>query len=421
MGIRSQLALGATALLYLHGAQAFDLTLLAGAELEWTDNVFLSDENRRNDVLEVINVGARADETESWYTLNLDYRASHERYERESFDAETYYTGAANLNLIPLPGRFEWLLQVQSETTLTQSVLPDTPDNRDQRNTYSTFPRLTLLSLPRDTVYLTGQASKVTFRDASDNESDRAGGSLSWLHAFTPLTRLDVSTGYEKVNFDVSEDYQREYYRVGVNRTLKSGSLAISAGQTRLKPEFSDETDGMNYLASLAWQLDTHAISLEAVHDLTDTSIGLGNGSSTPTFPVGEVNTGRADIVTRTRVALSDTYSADATTSIYLQVFGDDEKSEIDTSKTRRSGGSAALRRELTAGLDAELMGDYEKSREMPSNIEDDTTRVRVSLAKRFGQRLRLASWLEREESDSDLEGLDYEAHRVGVSVTAEF
>lgn len=423
MGIKSQLALGASALLYLHGAHAFELTLIAGAELEWTDNVFLSDENRRNDLLETINFGARAEEAESWYTLNLDYRASHERYERESFDAETYYSGAASLNLIPLPGRFEWLFRAQSETTLSQSALPDTPDNRDQRNTYSTAPRLTLLSLPRDTVYLSAEASTVTFRNASDSESDRLGGSLSWLHAFSPLTSLDVTAGYEQVNFEVSEDYDREYYRIGVNRVLKSGSFAISAGQTRLIPEFSDELDGMNFLASLDWVLDAHAIRLEVAHDLTDTSVGFADGvSSGPSsFPTDDVNTGQADIVTRTRVSLSDTYSPDSTTSISLQIYGDEEKSEVDTSETKRHGGALALRRELKPGLDAEMTFGYEKSREIPSDIEDDTSNVRLSLAKQFGQQVTLASWVEREESDSDLDLLDYEAHRVGVSLSAEF
>jgi hypothetical protein len=423
MGIKGQLALGASALLYLHGAHAFELTLIAGAELEWTDNVFLSDEIRRNDLLEVINLGARAEEAESWYTLNIDYQASHERYERESFDAETYYSGAASLNLIPLPGRFEWLFRAQSETTLSQSVLPDTPDNRDQRNTYSTAPRLTLLSLPRDTVYLSAEASTVTFRNASDSESDRVGGSLSWLHAFSQLTSLDVTAGYEKVNFEVSEDYEREYYRIGINRALKSGSFAVSAGQTRLIPEFSDELEGTNFLASLDWEIDAHAIRLEIAHDLTDTSVGFADGVSAGpvAFPIDDVNTGQADIVTRTRVSLSDTYSPDTTTSISLQIFGDEENSEVDTTETKRQGGVVTLRRELKPGLEAELTAGYEKSREIPTDIEDDTSNVRLSLAKRFGQQLTLSSWVEREESDSDLDLLDYEAHRVGVSLTAEF
>jgi hypothetical protein len=423
MGFKSRFAIGATALLYVQGASAFELTLFAGAELEWTDNVFLSDQNKRNDLLEVINVGARAEEAEAWYTVNINYDISYEQYERESYDAETYFNGAASINLIPLPDRFEWLFSVESETTLSQSVLPDTPDNRDQRNTYTTAPRLTLLSLPRDDVYLTAEASKVTFRNATDSESDRLGGSLSWLHALSSLTGLNVSAGYEKVNFEVSEDYEREYYNIGFDRELKSGAFSISAGQTRLTPEFTEELDGLNFLASLEWGLDAHTLRIEAAHDLTDTSVAFEEGVRTEfeQFSVDDVNTAEVDIITRTRLTLSDTYSPNRTSSIYGEIYTDQEKSETDDSETDRAGGVLTFRREMRPGLNAELMLAYEKSRELPTEIEDDTANIRLSLAKQFGEPLTVASWIEREDSDSDIDLLDYEAHRVGISLTAEF
>src|SRR5690606_29165558 len=129
-----QFAIGAATLLAVQSASAIDLTLHGGVELEWTDNALRANENRRHDLLETLRAGVVANESETWYQLNLGYEVSYERYERDSFDAETYYNGTGSLMLIPIPDRFDWLFSVQSTTTQTRSVLPDTPDNRDQRN-----------------------------------------------------------------------------------------------------------------------------------------------------------------------------------------------------------------------------------------------------------------------------------------------
>lgn len=423
MRINKQFAIGAATLLAVQSASAIDLTLNGGVELEWTDNALRANENRRHDLLETVRAGVVANESESWYQLNLGYEVSYERYERDSFDAETYYNGTGSLMLIPIPDRFDWLFSVQSTTTQTRSVLPDTPDNRDQRNVYSTSPRLQLLSLSRDTVSLSAHATKVEFRDSDDSESDRFGGTLNWTHLLSQLTSSNVVVGQEEARFDLEQDYTREYYTLGLTRQINGGSVSVSTGQTRIKPDEGDEFDGVNFRGSINWSNATHSLLFEAIRDLTDTSTGfldVTEGSQDYLSP-SELNTGQVDLVTRTMVSFSDTYAVSSTMSLYGAIYADREKTETSEYESRRVGTTLRFSRSLNPQLSATAECRFEKALEGEEEIEDKTTIIALGLNQRFGERLILRGWVEREESDNEIDDLGYEVHTVGASLTAQF
>lgn len=423
MDFKKYTGFGLTACLLSANAHSMQLTFLGGASLEWTDNVFYDDSNKSNDLLETVNLGVRAQEQESFYELQVGYDASHERYERESFNAQTFYNGTASLLLIPLPDRFSWEFSMASDTTQTQSVLPDTPDNRDQRNTYSTAPRLVLLSLPRDKVNLTGEASKITFRDADTSGSDRAGGSLDWVHDVSELVNFSVATGYEKVNFEVNEDYERSYYSIGLGRQIRNGSVFFSAGQTKLTPEISDELTGMNAQVSIKWSNDIHAFSLEVSQDLTDTSVAFSDGvseSAASDLP-SDVNTGEVDLITRTRVVLGDTYRMSSTSSLAGFIFVDREKSETNADDTSRVGTTLAYQRNITPELSGDIELSYERSEEGVEKFKDTTKSVKVGVSRAFGERLSVSAWVEHEEADNESNLLTYESNLVGLSGNIQY
>lgn len=418
--------MGAVALLSAQGALAMNLTWTGGAELEWTDNVHHRSDDHRSDLMERLRVGVLGEELGSWYQFNIEYEAAHERYERDSFDPETYYTGAGNLLLIPLPGRFDWLFSVESAVTQSNAGFPDTPDNLDQRTIYSTTPRLTLLSLARDTVAVSATASKVDFRNSEGSESKRLSGDLTWTHQVSLLTATNVIVGQEKVDFDDEQDYTREYYMLGFTRQLNRGDLSLSAGQTRVKPDGGQEFDGMNFQATFNWSNGPHALALAAHRDLTDTGAGLrGVTGDIPDYlSPGEVNTGDVAVVTRTRVSLSDTYTLSGLTTLHGAIYADKEEAEQRedaASDSERVGVMLAYRRALTPQWHMSLMGRYEQSVEGVDDNEDRTNAVTLDLTRNFGERLAMRAWLEREESENDIGTLDYVAHSIGLALTATF
>ena len=88
------------------GLAAVETGVTAGLSAEWTDNVSLTNQDRRNDWVETVDIGAELQDQETYYQYAVDYAISHERYERGSFDASTNYNGTAHLNLSIIPRRF---------------------------------------------------------------------------------------------------------------------------------------------------------------------------------------------------------------------------------------------------------------------------------------------------------------------------
>ena len=416
MSARSVMLTGAAVSLLAPLAHGADLTITAGAEFEWTDNVFASSSERRNDLVESLTFGADAEDSEASYSYNIGYQMSHERYERDSFAAENYYTGDASLLWFPLPGRFDWRFEVASEVTQRSSQGALTPDNRDQRTTYSTAPRLVLFSTPRDMVYIGTNASKVTFREDDGNDSDRFGGTVGWLHTLSSLTALVFMTNHEEINFEDVEDYQRSSYSFGVNRQINGGSVSIAAGQTELVPEESETRKGMNATGNIEWSNLTHSLSMVLSRDLTDTSSSFGGWAEGGDFTPGDVNTGELALVTRTRISLADVFRVSPTLEFSMMVYSESEKSDDDTTDIDRKGTSLRATKSLSIETSVRAEYSYERDDDLALNSVERTSTYRLALDKRYGSRVTVSGWVRREASKSDVDDFGYEVHAVGVS-----
>lgn len=419
----SKMIVAGSSILFLaplvHG---MELTLNTGAQLEWTDNVFASSGERRNDLLETIFFGAEVEGSETSYQYGIGYTVSHERYQRDSFADESYYNGEAFFLWVPLAGRFDWRFAIESDVTQRSSLGAATPANRDQRTTYSTAPRLVLLSLPRDNVYVEGNASRITFREDEGNDSDRAGGTVGWEHAISTLTLLSLIGNKEKVTFDENgADYERSSYRLGVTRQINGGSVSLSVGQTELYPENANKLRGTNAASNFTWSNATHTISLDATRDLTDTSAGFGDWANGEAFNPGDVNTGEVALVTRTRVSLADTYRFSQTIDLLGMVYSDSEQSDDETIDAERLGLSLRAIKDLSESLSVRAEFSYERDQNRIVEAVERTSTYELAIEQRLEDRIFMSGWLRREDATNDVDDLDYEIHTVGVSGGLEF
>ncbi len=398
-----------------------------GLSTEWTDNVYLTANDRRNDVLETLNLGANLADQESLYQYGLDYIVDYERYERESYDATTSYNGTAFLNLSFLPRRFEWYSAVQSETTLVQSSSADTPDNRDQRDMFMTSPRLTVISLPRDTVTLAAEAEKVVFRESDQSDSDRLGGDLTWVHALSPLLDLNAKASQQQVDFDVASDYDTTNYQVGFTRRINGGSISVAAGKTTIEPETGEKFDGAQYQADANWSSEPHSLTFQAYRDLTDTSVGLaGEVETTGQVTPADIETGDVTLVTRTHYLAGYGYGFTGSFSINTNLYFDEEQAEDDSTDVIRKGIGLIASRELSPEMRASFEFDFERYDStdidaIPVEQVDYTRRYIISFERDFYERLRANVWLRREESNRELDVASYEQHAVGAGLQVTF
>ncbi len=424
MDIRFRCVAGISLLWVATQVHAVDTGITAAARLEWKDNVRLEERNPVEDLLEVIDLGAYLNYSESWYDFKINYNVSHETYERDTFDAANYYNGDTSLNVLLLPERFNWNFSVTSATTLIQSTDSNTPDNRDQRNIYSTAPKFYIISHQGDKVAIQASATKVDFRESDQSDSDRTGVNTIWTHAFSSLSLFNLSFGAQKVNFEDVEDYESKTYQLGIVRTINGGNIQIGAGQTKIIPESSDSHDGTNYKLKLTWSNDIHIIDLSAFQDLTDSTVGLAadgfdfSQSITPS----EVSTGDVDVVTRTRYSLNDRYSLSRTFAVTGNIYFDDEASETSDQETERKGGYFYISKMLVDKYFLNLDFNYEHSDEKVVDIVEVIRRYRIKLSRTLDENLSCAAWVGREESKSvSFGGSNYEEHTVGLSINGRF
>ena len=411
------------------GLAAVETGVTAGLSAEWTDNVSLTNQDRRNDWVETVDIGAELQDQETYYQYAVDYAISHERYERGSFDASTNYNGTANLNLSIIPRRFEWNNSIQSETTTRDSSALNTPENRDQRNVYSTSPSLVLLLLARDRLTLIGNAEKATFRESGDSESDRAGANLDWTHAATSLLDLSLNVGQEKVQFEQDEDYRSTDYFLGINRRINGGNIWLSLGHVTGEPEVSEETDEPQYEANIDWSNQLHSVTFLAYHDVTDSSVGASRffePSDDIDIP-NDVNTDDVQIVRRTRYALSYGYGTESTYTISPSIYLDDEEAVDESSDTLRKGFNLLMERTISSQMRASFefniaRNDNKDVVETVSTQQVDYSRLyRLALARDFYESLGAEFWITREDADRELDAEDYEVHTVGMNVGMRF
>ena len=411
------------------GFTAVETGVTAGLSAEWTDNVFLSNEDRRNDWVETIELGADLQDQETFYQYAIDYAISHERYERDSFDATSYYNGTANLNLSPFPGRFEWNNSIQSETTTRDSSALNTPENRDQRNRYTTTPSLTLILLPRDRVLLIGNAERVTFRESGDSDSDRAGANVDCTHAATSLLDLSLNVGQEKVQFEQDEDYRSTDYHLGINRRINGGNIWLALGHVTVEPEVSEETDEPQYEANIDWSNQLHSLTFSAYHDVTDSSVGASRffePSDDIELP-NDVNTDEVEIVKRTRYSLGYGYGTEATFTISPSIYLDDEEAVDGSSDTLRKGFNLLMERNISSQTRASFEFNFTRDdnkdvlETVTTQQVDYTKYYRLALEHDFYESLGADFWITREDADRQLDEENYEVHTVGASVGLRF
>lgn len=408
-------------------AMSLEKGITAGVNAEWTDNVFLTADDRRNDWRESVTFGANLSDEESFYQYGVDYNLSHDRYQRDSFDPATFYSGTAFLNLSLVPRRFEWYSAVQSETTLLESSAVNTPDNRDQRDMITTSPTLTLLALQRDTVAVSGQATKVMFRESDESDSERVGGDVSWTHAISSLLDVSLTASQQQVDFDAAEDYDTTNYRLGIERRINGGSIELSAGQTTITPELGEEFDGAQYEANINWSREPHTLFFQAYHDLTDSTVGLAGSFDTGGLASpAEVDTGEVELVKRTRYTTGYGYGVTGSFNVTTTLYQDKEEAEDGSSETIRKGVGILAVREMTPEMRAGFEFNFERydSTDFEAVVVselDYTRRYRLNLERDFFERLRAELWLQREESDRELDVASYEQHAVGASLEFTF
>jgi len=429
MSLKHKLGNVAVICLFIYGVESYgalDSQVSAGLKEEWIDNVFYSSSDRRHDFLTELSVDLTIESIQEVYDLALDYNFSNENYLRDSFGGSNYMEGQGSLNLPLLPRKLSWRSEISSSVTLRESLSPNDPDNRDQRNSAQTGLDYIIINTGRNEVSLEGSVSIVRFRESEINNSNRGALELVWSHSLNKITSLGMNCLGEKVDFiEDAADYEVVDCRVNYYRDLVNGTASLNLGKSSVNPPVGKSIKGSIYEFDIYWRFSGGSdLSITVLRDITDTTIGFSDVVFEGGVGPIDINTDIRAITARKRTEVRYSYQVSRRDNINIVVYRDSDDLYDTNLDTDREGFDLGYSRGFSDSLSADATYSFVKTEyaEGTENFEVDYDEVyNLSLTKRYSRHFNISALLEAQVRRAPSDFDEYEVYSARIEAEYTF
>lgn len=279
---------------------ALDLGLTLGSNSEYNNNATFNREDKQEEVEQIFSLDVSAVETRKNFELNTAVSLERRSYLNGVFEDETSVsTGVGVLNFNLIESLLTWETSYNRSEELDDPFGPQVEENLDRRDTFETGPTLFYVISEIDRVTFSSRYINAENSDPSLADTERSNSQLAYFRYLSPLTEANISLGYEDIiKPDGGRNYDKYSASLGLTRQISGGSLALSAGVSRLEDEAGPEETSNTYSFLLQKQnVLAHSVLLSYNESLSDTSLGFApvdvlviedDGSSTPTLVLVE-------------------------------------------------------------------------------------------------------------------------------------
>lgn len=173
------------------------------------------------------------------YSVNGD--VSYVEYLDDTFDSEVVGGLNGSLNYQFVPDRFSWTFEDTYGQAQLNPFRPDTPDNRESVNFFSTGPNASLPMGTRTFFDIGGRYSDARYEDSA-LDNTRIGGNAALRRQLTSSSLVALGVQADEIEYDdvdTKYDVQNAFLRYAVDTSRTR--LAIDAGVTELDRD--GETD----------------------------------------------------------------------------------------------------------------------------------------------------------------------------------
>jgi hypothetical protein len=206
-------------------------------------------------------------------------RAEYLRYGDDRFDDSVDGTLVGRVNWVAIPERLSFEAIDSLTLQPVNTLVPDSPGNRQQVNVLSAGPTLSFAWGEgwRGTGELRYIRSDAEITD--EFNSGRVDFALRAIKRLSPTSRLAFNAQHQRVDFErdtVARDYTRSELFVRWSNTLNRVDLALDAGYSRLDyrsalPGFADSRSDPLLRTSLAWRpSDVHRFEASLTSQFSD-------------------------------------------------------------------------------------------------------------------------------------------------------
>ena len=381
-------------------------------EEEYTDNLFLQEDNEEDELITTIAPGVAIKVESRWIDLSLDYSFRFEHYMNHDNLTDLDFEGGqrADLGTTFWEGR-PFSLGVYG--TISRETLDESQNSSDANELVNKSTVYDLTVHPRYRFRLGGESflefgyiyDRTDHEDPRGNDSQSHSGRVSLIKELSTNSEISANYTYKIHKSDDDEDYDRQSFTLGFEQQFGPRlTVALEGGLTTIEyTDVDDDADGTTWSADLTYHVSAPiTLSLMFSQDYNDSSTDGLTESRDATFTIEYV-----------KDSFGASIDAFWSQSDYLRISREDES----------HGGRFHLGFPLYSNLSTDFDAEYEESEYTGGNVvnkTEDEYSLGASLDYEISRFLTSLSY-EHRVNDSNINTFDYTENSVTLSVRVRF
>ena len=257
----------------------------AGFGVEYTDNALLSNNsnNVADDTVLIGYAGALIAEDSGPLSLSADAGLNRYNYTQDTSDDRSYFNLNGHMNLQLVKQRANLYINDYYNQGLVNTIDPNTPDNIQDRNIFTTGISMNQPLGSQDTISLVPELTRFYY-ELQTTDNTQYSTTLSWDHQVSPLTSFGMSANLRKVDYDEEPISDTDFTTLNMSfsRTGNNSELGVTAGNARVRRDNESTTGFSGDFDYRAQMTSSSRMRFHASTALTDSSQGRLNITQDP-------------------------------------------------------------------------------------------------------------------------------------------
>lgn len=406
-------------------AAQFDYSL--GYRAEYSDNVtrIPNERDGQSDLINTASAGFSYIENTSTINTRVVGGAAYSTYRRSSFENQTNYNLDAYGEAFVVQRTLSWVAADGFRKLQIDPLLPDTPANRQNSNSWATGPNVYLRLGSVDTVSFEGRYGRAWVENL-DIDNNRYSYAARWAHRATARSVLSLNYEHLDVDFEndaLNTDLSRQNYFLRADFRDARTQLTFDLGHARIERSgYQPDGDWLIHLTASMQAATASSMGLGYRREYSDTGGDL-LPTAAPTQPSVDANmpTLGADVVT------SEPYYLEAAELYYtyrgnvfpwtVQMFHRDIDYQTLPLDRQEKGVLVDVRYLYSSSVSFHLLSTYNILAYDQPLREDRESNVGITLTYRMTPNLRAELDLRRFGRRSTAPGQEYTDDRVALTL----
>jgi hypothetical protein len=393
------------------GAWALDATATVDYSAEYTTNTARTETDEVEEWIHIPAFNVGLSQTGAQLELDAGYRLERRFHQEDLFDDESAATGDASVVWHALPERLDLIVTNTRTESTRRSLEASTEDNRQTVSYTSAGPVLRLRPRSNSELQLEYLYTDVSVEE-TDTDSERHGGTVRYIIDTSSTQSLTFAGGYQDVDYDnpIAPDLEVSTATMTLSRNTSALTLDLTGGYNRTERGLGRDTvDGPIFEAGVAWTVAPETvISLDASHQITDSSTNLTTGQVDFADEEVSEDTDLNEVFTETRGSISLARPV-GNTDVEVTLTASEDDYEDALRDNERYSAGVSISRALTRRTDLSLSFDVGRRKYPDEGAEQDEYRGAFRISRSLTRRLSFSIGVRYDERDAEDAGRSYE------------